>query len=103
MGEAMETIARIPRLALAAAAQPTAAPEEVAPPPQPVVVRPGLPVGAGRRRPPFPAWSIATLTVIAAIAWTLATWHEQERLARQRRPARLALQPPATAVETITP
>jgi hypothetical protein len=103
MGEAMETIARIPRLAPAAAAQPTAAVEEVAPPPQPAVFRSGIPVGAGRRRPPFPAWSVATLTVIAAIAWTLATWHEQERLARQRQPARLALQPPATAVETITP
>ena len=99
----METIARIPRLATAAAAQPTAAHEEVAPPPQPAVVRSGIPVFAGRRRQPFPAWSITTLAVIAAIAWTLATRHEQERLARQRRPARLALQPPATAVETITP
>ena len=92
----METIARIPHLAPAATEEPTAAPE-------PAVVRSGIPVGAGRRRPPFPSWSVATLAVIAAIAWTLATWHEQERLARQRRPARLALEPPATAVETIAP
>jgi hypothetical protein len=96
MGEVMETIARIPHLAPAATEEPTAAPE-------PAVVRSGIPVGAGRRRPPFPAWSVATLAVIAAIAWILATWHEQERLARQRRPARLALEPPATAAETIAP
>lgn len=92
----METIARIPHLAPAVTEEPTA-------PAEPAVVRSGIPVGAGRRRPPFPAWSVATLAVIAAIAWTLATWHEQERLARQRRPARLALEPPATAVETIAP
>ena len=92
----METIARIPHLAPAATEAPTAAPA-------PAVFRSGIPVGAGRRRLPFPAWSVATLAVIAAIAWTLATWHEQERLARQRRPARLALEPPATAVETIAP
>ena len=95
----METIARIPRLALAA----TAPPEQIAPAPPPIVVRSGFRAGTGRRRRPFPAWSIATLTVIAAIAWTLATRHEQERLARQRRPARFALQPPATVVETIPP
>ena len=92
----METIARIPHLAPAANEEPTA-------PAEPAVVRSGIPVDVGRRRPPFPAWSVATLAVIAAIAWTLATWHEQERLARQRRPARLALQPPATSVETIAP
>jgi hypothetical protein len=96
MGEVMETIARIPHLAPAATEGPTA-------PAEPAVVRSGIPVGAGRRRPRFPAWSVATLAVIAAIVWTLATWHEQERLARQRRPARLALEPPATAVETIAP
>ena len=92
----METIARIPHLAPAATEGPTA-------PAEPAVVRSGIPVGAGRRRPRFPAWSVATLAVIAAIVWTLATWHEQERLARQRRPARLALEPPATVVETIAP
>lgn len=92
----METIARIPHLAPAATEGPTA-------PAEPAVVRSVIPVGAGRRRPRFPAWSVATLAVIAAIVWTLATWHEQERLARQRRPARLALEPPATVVETIAP
>ena len=92
----METIARIPHLAQALPAEPARPPEQSA-------SRPGLRPGAGRRRPPFPAWSVATLAVIAGIAWTLATWHEQERLARQRRPARLALQPPATAVESIAP
>jgi hypothetical protein len=40
---------------------------------------------------------------LAAVAWALATWHEQDRLARQRRPDRLAAQPPATARESISP
>lgn len=93
----METIARIPDLARALPAEPAVAAEQAATP------RAGIPVDAGRRRPPFPTWSVAALSVIAAIAWTLATWHEQERLARQRRPDRLALQPPVTARESITP
>jgi len=93
----METIARIPNLAPVPAEGP-AAPREQAAAPHAVI-----PTGAGRRRPSFPTWSVASLAVIAAIAWTLATWHEQERLARQRRPDRLALQPPATARESIVP
>lgn len=93
----METIARIPNLAPVPAEGPAAPREQAAPP------RAGLAAGAGRRRQPFPTWSVASLAVIAAIAWTLATWHEQTRLARQRRPDRLALQPPATARESIKP
>lgn len=93
----METIARIPNLAPVTAEGPAAAVDRAAP------ARAVIPAGAGRRRRPFPTRSVATLTVIAAIAWTLATWHEQERLARQRRPDRLAVQPPATARESITP
>lgn len=93
----METIARIPNLGPVPAEGPAAPREQAASP------RAAIPAGAGRRRSPFPTWSVATLTVIAAIAWTLATWHEQERLARQRRPDRLALQPPATARESIAP
>jgi len=94
MGEA---IARIPNLAPVPAEGPAAPLEQAAAP------RAVLAAGAGRRRPPFPTWSVASLAVIAAIAWTLATWHEQARLARQRRPERLALQPPATARESIVP
>jgi hypothetical protein len=97
MGEAMETIARIPNLAPVPAEGPAAPLEHAA------ATHAVIPVGAGRRRPPFPTWSVASLAVIAAIAWTLATWHEQARLARQRRPDRLALQPPVTARETIAP
>lgn len=93
----METIARIPDLGPSVPAEPAAATEQAP------VGRPVIAPGAGRRRPPFPVWSVATLAVIAAIAWTLATWHEQERLARQRRPDRLAVQPPATARESIVP
>ena len=96
MGETMETIARIPDLA-------RAMPVESAAPREQAAVSSGIPLGAGRRRLPFPAQSVATLAVIAAIAWTLANWHEQERLARQRRPERLAAEPPATARESIGP
>lgn len=97
MGEAMETIARIPNLAPVPAESAAASREQAASP------RAAIATGAGRRRPPFPTWSVATLAVIAAIAWTVATWHEQARLARQRRPDRLAVQPPATARESIAP
>lgn len=93
----METIARIPNLAPVPAEGPAAPLGQAAAP------QAGIPLNAVRRRPPFPTWSVATLAVIAAIAWTLATWHEQERLARQRRPDRLAVQPPATARESIAP
>ena len=92
----METIARIPHLAQARPAEP-------APPSDPAAPHPGLCPGTDRRQPPFPTWSVACLAVVAVIAWTFATWHEQERLARQRRPARIALQPPATTVESIAP
>ena len=93
----METIARIPNLTPVPVDGPTAPRERTAAP------RADIPAGAGRRRPPFPTWSVASLAVIAAIAWTFATWHEQARLARQRRPDRLAVQPPATARESIAP
>jgi len=84
----METIARIPALACEAAV-------------------PDAPAGRmdpeRRRRPTLPLRSIAVLAVLATMAWTLATWSEQERLRRQRQPVRLAREPAATAQETITP
>lgn len=84
----METIARIPAVTVEA-------------------VRPVASAGRGardrRRRPGFPARSIAILTVLAAVAWTLVTWTEQERLRRQRQPLRLAREPAASAQESITP
>jgi hypothetical protein len=83
----METIAQIPALAVE-------------------TVRPAAPAGRRaerRRRPAFPARSIAILTVLAAVAWTLVTWSEQERLRRQRQPLRLAQEPAATAQDSITP
>lgn len=83
----METIARIPALACEAAG-PDAPAGRTAP---------------DRRRPTFPLRSIAVLAVLATIAWTLATWSEQERLRRQRQPVKLAREPAATVQETITP
>mgnify|MGYP006279878781 CR=1 FL=1 len=87
-GEPMETIARIPELAATLPAEATA--------------RSLAPAASGRRRPRFPVWSVAGLAVVAAVAWVLASRHEQERLARQRLPARIAQQPTA-APDSITP
>ena len=96
----METIARIPDLGRAEPTEPT---EPSAAVEQAPLCRVGITPGTGRRRPQFPTGSIAGLMAWAAVAWALATWHEQDRLARQRRPDRLAAQPPATARESIAP
>jgi hypothetical protein len=98
----MDTIARIPDLGRADPTEPTGGVEQ-APLCRAALCRAGITPGSGRRRPQFPAGSIAGLMALAAVAWALATWHEQDRLARQRRPDRLAAQPPATARESIAP
>lgn len=87
----METLAHIPDLA-----DPRPAPPERSP-----ACLARSPARGGRQS--FPGWSVAGLALIAAVAWTLASWHEQERLARQRRPERLARQPPSTAGDAIAP
>lgn len=87
-GGCMETIARIPDVTVEPARR--AAP-------------PGGRAGARRRGPRFPLRSIAVLAALAAIAWTLVTWSEQERLRRQRQPLRLAREPAASVQESITP
>lgn len=51
-----------------------------------------------RPRPTFPTMSVAALAAVAAVAWSLAAWHESVRLASQQRPERLALEPPSTAL-----
>ena len=84
----METIARIPDLTPATEASVAAA---VAP------VRDRIPPSS------FPWRSVLALATIAALGWGLATWHEQDRLARQRRPARLASEPPPSVPSSIRP
>lgn len=40
----------------------------------------------GRRRAPgFPVKSVVALGILAAVAWSLASWSEQQRLARHRQ------------------
>jgi hypothetical protein len=80
----MDIIARFPRL-------PPVDHEAVAMPCTPVQ-RP-----APRPRPTFPTMSVAALSAVAAVAWSLAAWHESVRLASQQRPERLALQPTSAA------
>lgn len=64
---------------------------------------PGFAAGASAHRSPaFPTVSVVTLAAVAAVAWSLAAWHESVRLASQRRPERLALQP-ASAAQPDTP
>jgi hypothetical protein len=95
----MDIIARFPRLPPlddgVPVASPTAShqlpPEAVTPRPRP------MQPATRRRRPTFPTASVAVLAVVAAVAWSLAAWHESVRLAGQQRPERLALQPPSVA------
>lgn len=87
----METLAHIPDLT-----DPRPAPPAAAAPPR------ARPTAQGGRQP-FPAWSVAALAIVAAVVWVLASWHEQERLARQRRPERLARQPAAPSGDAIKP
>lgn len=64
------------------------------------------PVVEPQRRPRrgFPASSTMVLATLAAVAWMLAVWNDSLRLARSRRPERLASQPPAaTPLDTIKP
>jgi len=83
----METIASIP---------------DVSPPTGSSVAGVAAPARERAMRPSFPWKSVLTLATVAAVGWGLATWHEQHRLARQRRPARLASEPPS-ATGSITP
>lgn len=41
--------------------------------------------GRGRREPTFPLRSAVALGILAAVAWSLASWSEQQRLARHRQ------------------
>lgn len=62
--------------------------------------RPVMPAAVGKRRPTaapaLAGWPVAALAAIAILAWSLASWSETVRAARDRRPERLALQPTAT-------
>jgi len=104
----MDIIARFPRLPpLDDVAQGASRPESHRPPPGVATPRPQpMQPTAGRRRPTFPTASVALLATVAAVAWSLAVWHESVRFASQQRPDRLALQPPSgaqSAAATSTP
>lgn len=70
----MKVLARIPLLDPSEASPPVAAPPRVEP------------RGSSRRRRhrPFPVASVAVLAVLAAMAWSLATWNDARRLHRHR-------------------
>lgn len=101
-GVVMKVLARIPRLpangvsaALGAAMHRPAVHDEAQAAPAPVVESPGR-----RPRGGFPATSTLLLVTIAAVAWLMAGWNDSLRLARSRRPERLASQPPKAAAPT---
>lgn len=81
----MDIIARFPRL-------PPLADE--------AVEMPSEPAKRLSHRPAFPTMSVTALAAVAAVAWSLAAWHESTRLAGQQRPERLALQPPSASQPT---
>jgi hypothetical protein len=93
-GFVVKVIARIPSL------EPEATDQRVpcAPPSEPVLADAGSGADGRRRRgrPRFPAASVAVLTLLAAVVWSLASWNDGRRLerARQERIARMqAFQP----------
>ncbi|MFM1904419.1 MAG: hypothetical protein RLZZ440_2319 [Planctomycetota bacterium] len=49
----------------------------------------------------FPWASIAALVAFAVAAWSLASWNDARRLARQQAEQRLADRPSATSVEAV--
>jgi hypothetical protein len=84
----METIARIPAVAVQVNASANPA---------------GRQPTSRRRGAAFPVRSIVVLAVLATVAWTLATWNEQDRMRRQRQPVRLAREPAANVRDSVTP
>lgn len=54
--------------------------------------------GAG----PFPAASIAVLTILAAVAWSLASWNDAHRAERSRLERLARTAPVAASLETIS-
>lgn len=97
----MDIIARFPRLPPLDDLAPAAShAESHRPAPRTTTCR-RLGGPATRHRPPaFPTVSVAVLAAVAAVAWSLAAWHESVRLASQQRPDRLALQPPSAVQST---
>ena len=105
----MKVLARIPALDVAAitiagvagppAGEPTGPAEAPMPP---ATMNHGTP--RSRVRPPrsrFPSTSVVALAVLAAVAWSLASWSDAQRAARSRL-ERLARLQPVAAPETIS-
>ena len=100
----MDIIARFPRLPPLDDVAPVASHSESHLPP-PAVARPRprpMQPATSRPRPTFPAASVTVLAAVAAVAWSLAAWHESTRLASQQRPERLALEPPSVTQPAAT-
>lgn len=106
----MKVLARIPALDAAAItiAGDTEAPAGergdspgAAPGPQlaTVALRPRVPTRRPRSR--FPSVSVAALALLAAVAWSLASWNDAHR-AERSRVERLARMQPVAAPETIS-
>ena len=103
----MKVLARIPLLQAAAEPDGPARAEERPAVAESAVIRPapGFEPELRRRRHGFPAASTMLLTSLAVVAWILAVWNDSLRLARSRRPERMASQPPSAAapLDTIKP
>ena len=50
---------------------------------------------------PFPWASVAALVAFAAVAWSLASWNDAHRLARQQSEERLADRPVVASPEAV--
>jgi hypothetical protein len=101
----MKVLARIPLLPAVAGPDGAARAEERPAAARQATLHPA-PVAEPKRWPrrAFPASSTMVLVTLAAVVWMLAVWNDSLRMARSRRPERLASQPPAAApFDTIKP
>lgn len=104
MGVEMKVLARIPLVQAAAGPEAAVRAERRTAPDEAVVARGATAAGPSHGRRSFPAGSTLVLATLAAVAWMLAAWNDALRLARSRRPDRLASQPRAAApLDTIKP
>ena len=103
----MKVLARIPALETNAAAFTAAATGEAAVSPSAAGMQdesPCLPASRRTRsvRRGFPSGSVLTLAILAAVAWSLASWNDARRAERGRLERLARTQPAATSTETIS-
>jgi hypothetical protein len=100
-GFTMKVLARIPLMSPAPAPHPhVVALDEPVPPVLPPARLPAS-SRARARRPRFPTVSVTALALMAAAAWSLATWNDARRAERSRLERLARMHAPTAAAETV--